>query len=88
MSSVASPGREVILYTRNNCGLCDEAAAELHALRTELRFTLTEIDIDADVDLRAQYDEIVPVVAIGGNVIAHAPIAAGELRAALSAALT
>lgn len=78
---------EVILYTRKNCSLCDDAAAELRSLSADLHFTLAEIDIDADPTLRAEYDEIVPVVAIGARIIAHAPISAGELRAALMAAL-
>lgn len=77
----------VTLYTRRRCGLCDEAALELRALAHELGFALEEVDVDARQDVRRQYDEIVPVVAVGGRVIAHAPIAPGELRAAIPAAL-
>ena len=83
MTAAEPTAREVILYTRIDCSLCDEAATELRALRDTLRFTLTEIDIDADPALLEQYDEIVPAVAVGGRVIAQAPIAPGELRDAL-----
>lgn len=79
--------REVILYTRQQCGLCDETAAELRRLRVDLNFTLTELDIDADTSLRAQYNDVVPVVAIGDHIIAHAPIDHAALRADLNAAL-
>jgi len=79
--------REIVLYTRRVCGLCDDAAEELHRLRDELRFTLTELNIDDDPALRAQYNDIVPVVTAGGRIIAHAPIDLGALRDMLAAAL-
>ena len=79
--------REVTFYTRRQCGLCDETAAELRALGRDLSFAITELDIDADPALREQYNDIVPVVAIGERIIAHAPIAPGALRTALESAL-
>ncbi len=79
--------REVILYTRRLCGLCDEAAAELRRLRDELRFTLVELDVDDDANLRARYDEAVPVVAVADRVIAQSPIDPAGLRRVLTAAL-
>jgi glutaredoxin len=79
--------RDVILYTRNECGLCYETQQELRSLCRELSFTLTEIDIDADAALRDLYNDVVPVVAVGERIVAHAPIAPGELREALAAAL-
>jgi glutaredoxin len=79
--------RDVVLYTRRVCGLCDDAAAELRRLREELHFTLTEQDVDDDAELRARYNDVVPVVVVGGEVVAHAPIDPRELRAAVAAAL-
>ncbi len=79
--------REVILYTRKRCGLCDDAATELRRLAPELGFTLAERDIDEDPGLRARYDELVPVVVAGGHVVAEAPIDATRLRERLAAAL-
>ena len=79
--------RDVIFYTRKQCGLCDEALAALRALRVELGFTLREQDIDADPALRARFTDVVPVVAIGERVIAQAPIDAAALRGQLEAAL-
>ena len=74
---------EVTLYRRRECGLCDDALFELRHLSSELRFTLVERDIDGDPELRARYNDVIPVVAIGETVIAHAPIDPGELRAGL-----
>lgn len=79
--------REVTFYTRNQCGLCDEALTELLALRDELGFTIHERDIDADPALRARFTDVVPVIALGDQVIAQAPIDASALRAQLGAAL-
>jgi glutaredoxin len=54
----------VLLYTRAGCHLCDDAKALL------MRHGLTpqEIDIDQHSELRDQYNECVPVVAIDGRV--------------------
>ena len=79
--------RDVILYTRNECGLCYTTRQELRSLRDELWFTLTEVDIDADVALRDLYNDVVPVVAVGDQIVAHAPIEPCELRELLAAAL-
>jgi glutaredoxin len=55
--------RQVTLYTRQGCHLCDEALAVLrrHALEPQL------VDIDADPVLRERYHECVPVVEINGR---------------------
>ena len=53
----------VKLYTRAGCHLCEEAEALLvqHGLRPML------VDIDADPELRARYNECVPVIEIDGK---------------------
>jgi glutaredoxin len=79
--------REVTLYTRTDCGLCHEAAAELRRLQPSLRFELHEVDIDDDPVLRERYTDVIPVIAIDGRVIAQAPIDRNALRAALARAL-
>lgn len=79
--------REVVLYTRRVCGLCDDAAAELRRLRDALGFTLTEKDVDEDAELRERYNDVVPAVVVDGEVVAQAPIDLRALRAALAAAL-
>jgi glutaredoxin len=56
----------VTLYTRAGCCLCDEAKAVILAARRAAGFSYEEIDIDGDPELRARYNDEVPVVAING----------------------
>ena len=57
----------VTLYTRVGCHLCDDVKQVLTAARRRAAFELEEVDIDADPDLRALYNEEVPVVTINGR---------------------
>lgn len=66
--TVAEPSSvEVLLYTRQNCCLCDEAKQQLRELQKQARFELHEIDIDQDSELRQRYNDEVPVVFIHGK---------------------
>jgi len=68
LPNVAGPRFEsVLLYTRVDCGLCQEAAALLTEYRDFLP-PITEIDIDADPELTRKFDTCVPVVEIDGKV--------------------
>ncbi|HKX00800.1 MAG TPA: glutaredoxin family protein [Bryobacteraceae bacterium] len=58
---------KVTLYTRRGCCLCDEAKRVIEAARRRANFDLEESDIDADANLRALYNEEVPVIAINGR---------------------
>jgi hypothetical protein len=77
----------VTLYTRQLCGLCDEALAQLRALAPTLHFEIAEVDIDADAGLRAKYNDVIPVIAVGDTTIAQAPIDYVGLQGRLSEAL-
>jgi len=54
---------QIVLYSRQGCHLCDDAAAALkrHGLVFEV------VDVDADPGLRQRYDACVPVVVIDGK---------------------
>jgi glutaredoxin len=54
----------VTLYTRTGCCLCDEAKRVLLEARRRSDFDYEEFDIDADPELRALYNDEVPVIAI------------------------
>jgi glutaredoxin len=54
----------VTLYTRAGCCLCDDAKRVLEQARGRARFEYEEFDIDADPELRRQYNDEVPVIAI------------------------
>lgn len=79
---MSAPG-PVTLYTRADCPLCDEALALLETLAGRLGFAIEAVDVDADRELRGRYNYAVPVIAIGGEEVARAPIRAAALEAAL-----
>ena len=58
---------QVTLYGKPGCCLCDEARAELAAVRAERPFELTEIDVSIDPALWRAYGERIPVVEIDGE---------------------
>jgi predicted thioredoxin/glutaredoxin len=72
---------KVVLVTRKDCHLCDEALSVLHdlGLEPELR------DVDAESDLHSMYDWRVPVVLVDGRVVAEGRIDRDHLREAMSA---
>ena len=43
---------EVLLYTRSQCCLCDQAKQQLRDLQEQSRFQYREVDIDRDPELR------------------------------------
>jgi len=63
-NSIIMQDRQVILYTRKKCCLCEEAkkTLEKYGLRSQL------VDIDEHPDKLAKYNECVPVVEIDGKV--------------------
>ena len=64
----------VTFYTRKGCHLCDEAEVELQALAAELPIEVEAVDIDVDSTMRMQFNDIVPVISVGGSVVTGAPI--------------
>ncbi len=58
---------EVLLYTRSQCCLCDQAKQQLRELQEQAHFQCQEVDIDQDPELRQRYNEEVPVLFIHGK---------------------
>jgi glutaredoxin len=59
--------RQVQIYSRRGCHLCDDALRTLENLQKELGFEIQEIFIDGDSELEYQYGEQVPVIHIEGK---------------------
>ena len=59
--------KTVTLYTRAGCHLCEDAKRVIEEVRHQAEFAYEEKDIDADPELRRQYNEQVPVIAIDGQ---------------------
>ena len=61
----ASSPRDVTLYTRPGCHLCDEAKSAIAPLLREFGAVLREVSINADPVLKDRYGWDVPVIFIG-----------------------
>jgi glutaredoxin len=59
--------RDITIYSRPGCHLCEEAKAQIAPLLKEFGARLTEINIDEDSQLRARYDCDVPVIFLGAR---------------------
>lgn len=60
------PGN-VVMYSRRGCHLCEVVKESLTKLSRQGSFTWREIDVDADAELRRQFNDEVPVVFINGR---------------------
>jgi glutaredoxin len=74
--------REVVLYTREGCCLCDDARDVLERVRAQAgaTFALQERDIDRDEALLRAYLERIPVVTIDGEEAFELFVEESELR--------
>jgi len=68
-----SPIPDVILYTKADCPLCDEAKALLDELHQTLPFNLILKDVQGDEKLKTLYGERVPLVVVNGREVAGYP---------------
>lgn len=59
--------REVIVYSRRGCHLCEIVKESLVKLHKRGGFQWHDIDVDSDPELRRQYNDQVPVVFINGR---------------------
>ena len=57
---------KVVIYSRANCHLCQEAEINVREVLTEIPFKLEVIYIDGDQELERLYGEEVPVTLING----------------------
>jgi glutaredoxin len=57
----------VTVYTRAQCSLCVTAEAQVERICGELGVGWTTVDVDADPELRAEYGDRVPVIAVDGR---------------------
>jgi hypothetical protein len=58
---------ELLLYTRKDCGLCEEMKQVVQQVAGAYPLTIREIDIDQSVELQETYGNEVPVLFIDGR---------------------
>lgn len=59
--------RHVVLYSRERCGLCDEAREVILAEGERTPFAFEEVDIEGDDALEMEYGIRIPVVLVDGQ---------------------
>ncbi len=59
--------REVVVYSRRGCHLCEVVKESLAKLHKRGGFTWREVDVDSDPDLHRRFTDEVPVVFIDGR---------------------
>jgi glutaredoxin len=72
---------EVVVYTRDGCGLC--RSAERLVAREAGWSRVVHVDVDGDEDLVRRYGVRVPVVTVDGAEVAELQVAAGVVRRAV-----
>jgi glutaredoxin len=72
--------REITLYTREGCHLCEEAKAAILPLVSEFGATFREVDIDDDPILHDRYTNDVPVIFLGSKMVAQHRLNPAQLR--------
>jgi glutaredoxin len=75
----------VELLTRQRCGLCEKARLALEAVGRDVPLAVTALDIDEDEALLREFHIRVPVVRMGGEVLAEGVVTEAALRSALAA---
>lgn len=78
--------REVTLYTRPGCHLCEAAKTAIAPLLREFGATLREVDIDEDSVLRERYGWDVPVIFLGARKAAKHRVDLAQFRRQLEQA--
>lgn len=73
----------VLLYSRQECHLCEVAQADLERICGDLGVGYDEVDVDNDPALRAEYGDRVPVIVVDGQEHGCFRVEEPRLRAAL-----
>ncbi len=82
----ASGPRDVTLYSRPGCHLCEEAKAAIAPLLREFGAALREVNIDENAFLRERYGWDIPVIFIGRHKAAKHRVDLAQFRRQLQEA--
>ena len=66
---IALATKELTLYYREGCHLCDDMAFSLQEMIAGANWTIRRIDIDRDEALRQRFNADVPVLCLGEEMI-------------------
>ena len=78
--------RDITVYSRPGCHLCEEAKAVIAPLLREFGAVLHEVNIDEDVALAERYGRDIPVIFIGPHKAAKHRVKLVQFRRQLQEA--
>ena len=73
-----------LLYSRAECGLCEEMLSKLAARPEAAGIPVDIIDVDADSAARVRYGHKIPVLLLAGELVCHGHLDVDELDKALA----
>lgn len=87
-SSKSSFSRQphVVIYSRPNCHLCEEAKEAIESAQCANEYTLEEINIESAVDLLRRYRYDIPVITINDEEAFRHKVTAAEFCRRIAAA--
>ena len=77
---LAAGPRDLTLYSRPGCHLCDEMKKQIAPLVSKFLANLREVNIDDDPILRQRYTDEVPVLFLGSRKVAKYAVDIEQLR--------
>lgn len=84
----AAGPREVTLYTRPGCHLCEEAMTAITPLLREFGAVLREVNIENDAVLEERYGWDIPVIFIGARKAAKHRVDVEQFRRQLQESIS
>ncbi|HET8564125.1 MAG TPA: glutaredoxin family protein [Candidatus Binatia bacterium] len=72
--------RQITLYTRRECCLCEEMKSILREVAERYPLTIEEVDVDSSPELQERYGNEVPVLFINGRKAFKYRVTAKELE--------
>jgi hypothetical protein len=72
------------LYSRADCGLCEELLAHLRRVPAAQGYPIDIIDVDANAADRVRYGHKIPVLLFGGELVCHGRLDVEEVLKALA----
>ena len=74
---------KVVIYSKPDCHLCEEAKVVIKAAGCSTQFTLEEVNIESDPELKRRYRYDIPVITINGVEAFRHRVSAEEFRKAM-----
>jgi Glutaredoxin-like domain (DUF836) len=72
-----------LLYSRPECGLCEEMLSDLAAMSSARGIPVDVVDVDLEPAVRARFGHKIPVLLLAGELVCHGRLDPEEVDKAL-----